>query len=158
MLLNRVGHVWVGQRADTPLKDPPAEGAGSWWQMPQGGIDAREDPQSAALRELFEETSVRSVEIVAETKHWLTYDLPPALQGKAWGGRFKGQKQKWFAARFLGKEEEINICPAPPHKREFIKWQWVPIKNLVSLIVPFKRDVYEAVVEEFGHLAKPLDI
>lgn len=158
MLLNRNGLVWVGQREDTPQLNPPAEGPGSWWQMPQGGIDEYEDPQKAALRELFEETSVKTVEILGETKNWLLYDLPSELQGKAWGGRFRGQRQKWFAARFHGKEDEINISPEPPHKREFIKWQWVPVNNLVSLIVPFKRDVYRLVVNEFGHLAKPLDI
>lgn len=157
MLLNREGLVWVGQRADTLLMDPPAEGPGSWWQMPQGGIDEKENPQTAALRELFEETSVKTVKIVGETKSWLMYDLPPDLRGKAWEGRFRGQKQKWFAARFLGPEQEINISPEPPHKREFISWQWVPIQDLVQLIVPFKRDVYKAVVAELGHLAKADD-
>lgn len=152
MLLNASGNVWVGQRADTPVD---AEGRGDWWQMPQGGIDAGEEPRSAALRELFEETQIRSAKLIGETRDWLTYDLPPELVGKAWGGRWRGQRQKWFAARFTGADTEIDIAAPPGHDPEFVSWRWVPVADLVHLIVPFKRDVYQAVVAELGHLAGP---
>jgi putative (di)nucleoside polyphosphate hydrolase len=152
MLINRAGLVWTGQRADTP-KD--AEGQGDWWQMPQGGIDEGEDPREAALRELYEETSVRSAEIIGRTSDWLLYDLPAHLIGKAWGGRYRGQKQMWFAARFLGPDSEISIVPPDGHQVEFVSWKWVLPGELVAGIVPFKRSVYEAVVRELGHHAKP---
>lgn len=152
MLINAQGHVWVGQRADTPLD---AEGRGDWWQMPQGGIDEGEDPRAAAMRELYEETQVRSAEIIGGTADWLTYDLPPELIGKAWGGRWRGQKQMWFAARFLGDDAEINIAAPPGFEPEFVSWRWVPAGDLTRLIVPFKRAVYEAVVKELGPLARP---
>ena len=152
MLLNGSGHVWVGQRADTPVD---AEGRGDWWQMPQGGIDPGEEPRSAALRELFEETQIRSATLIGETRDWLTYDLPPELVGIAWGGRWRGQRQKWFAARFTGTDSEIDIAAPPGHDPEFVSWRWVPVTDLVRLIVPFKRDVYQAVVAELGHLASP---
>lgn len=151
MLINQQGRVWVGQRADTPVD---AEGRGDWWQMPQGGIDEGEDPRAAALRELYEETQVRSAEIIGETADWLTYDLPPELIGKAWGGRWRGQRQKWFAARFLGSDDEIDIGAPPGHDPEFVSWQWAPVGDLVRLIVPFKRAVYQTVVAELGALAQ----
>lgn len=154
MLINRQGKVWVGQRADTPGE---AEGKGDWWQMPQGGLDDGEDPRVAALRELYEETSVRSAMLIGETAGWLNYDLPRELIGVAWGGKYRGQKQKWFAARFQGDDGEIDISAPPGHDPEFITWKWVPVGELVRLIVPFKRGVYEAVVAELGPLAKPLD-
>ena len=137
MILNRDGLVWVGRRADMPGEP---EGPGEWWQMPQGGIDEGEVPRTAALRELREETSIRSVDIIGEMADWVYYDLPPALQGKAWGGRYRGQKQKWFAVRFIGHETEIDISPEPGHKAEFMAWKWVPVMNLMDLIVPFKRE------------------
>lgn len=151
MLINSQGLVWVGQRSDTPAD---AEGRGDWWQLPQGGIDADEDPCAAALRELFEETHVRSAEIIGETAGWLSYDLPSHLIGRAWGGRWRGQRQKWFAARFLGPDSEIDISAPPGHDPEFVSWRWTPVDDLVGLIVPFKRTVYEAIVAELGPLAR----
>jgi putative (di)nucleoside polyphosphate hydrolase len=152
MLINRDGLVWVGQRTDTPGE---AEGKGSWWQMPQGGLDDGENPRDAAFRELFEETSVHSAKFAGETTDWLKYDLPPHLIGVAWGGKYRGQKQKWYALRFVGSDSEIDISAPPGHSPEFITWKWVPVTDLVSLIVPFKRDVYAAVVSELGAHAVP---
>lgn len=152
MLINRAGLVWVGRRADTKHL---AEGHGDWWQMPQGGLDDGEDPAAGALRELREETSVRSAEIIGESAGWHHYDLPAELIGKAWGGRFRGQKQKWFALRFTGDDREVDIAPEG-QEVEFEAWRWAPIDDLERLIIPFKRDVYRAVIAEFRHLAKPL--
>lgn len=151
MVLNREGLVWVGRRADAPGEP---EGPGTWWQMPQGGLDEGEDPAFGALRELYEETGMRSVRLVAEVPDWLAYDLPPELQGKAWGGRYRGQKQKWYAARFVGEDDEINITPAAGHQIEFDRWRWAPIGELIAMTVPFKRGVYEEVVKAFAHLAR----
>ncbi len=153
MVINREGLVWVGCRADAKNE---AEGRGAWWQMPQGGIDEGEDPRSAAVRELHEETGMRSVELIAELPGWLTYDLPPDLIGKAWGGRYRGQKQKWFAFRFLGEMREITIDPPEGHEPEFIAWRWAPVDDLLDLIVPFKRDVYRQVLADFAVLARPI--
>lgn len=150
MVLNRAGQVWIGRRHDAPGEP---EGPGAWWQMPQGGIDETEDPAKAALRELHEETGIRSVEIVAESTGWYIYDLPPDLRPKAWGGRYRGQKQKWFAMRFAGRDDEVAL-ERPGHKPEFDAWRWAGIDELIGLIVPFKRAVYEQVVREFAGLAK----
>jgi len=152
MVLNAEGLVWVGRRIDA--RGEP-EGRGSWWQMPQGGIDQGEDPAKAALRELAEETGMHSVSIVAETPAWLHYDLPPELLGKAWGGRYRGQRQKWFAVRFRGPDSEINIVPSKGHKAEFDAWRWVALDSLADLIVPFKRDVYREVAAAFKAHAVP---
>jgi putative (di)nucleoside polyphosphate hydrolase len=149
MLLNRDNLVWLGRRCD----EPNDEGAGQWWQMPQGGIDEGEDPATAALRELEEETSARSAEIIAETPGWLVYDLPDHLIGKAWGGRYRGQTQKWFAARFLGDDSEFDLAPEG-HEQEFDAWRWAGMDELPDLVVPFKRRVYEEVVAAFRHLAQ----
>jgi putative (di)nucleoside polyphosphate hydrolase len=153
MVLNAQGLVWVGRRADAP---GDAEGRGTWWQMPQGGIDANEDPAAAALRELEEETGMRSVAILGATPGWLRYDLPPHLLGKAWNGKYRGQEQKWYAARFLGSDDEIDITPADPHQIEFVAWRWVPLAQLEELIVPFKREVYRQVAAEFATYARPV--
>ena len=151
-LFNHAGLVWIGRRADAPGE---AEGAGTWWQMPQGGIDEGEDTYRAALRELDEETSVRSVSLIHEAPGWFTYDLPPGLIGQSWGGRYRGQKQKWFALRFEGKESEIDVFHpgGGKHSAEFSEWRWEKLERLPELIVPFKRPVYEEVVAAFRDIA-----
>jgi len=154
MVINAEGLVWVGRRADMP---GDAEGRGTWWQMPQGGIDPGEDPARAARRELFEETAMVSVEQIGELSRWVTYDLPAELIGVAWGGRYRGQKQMWFAYRFTGAESEINITPAAGLEPEFIEWRWSPVDELLDFIVPFKRDVYRQVLAEFAPLARPIN-
>lgn len=154
MLINRSGQVWMGLRADA-LDD--IEGPGDWWQMPQGGIDADEDPEAAALRELKEETGVISAEVIARTRGWLRYDLPPDIAPKAWGGRYRGQKQIWFALRFTGCDSQINIDPPAglDHKKEFLRWEWTDPDQVVNRVVAFKRDVYRAVMAELQQYAKP---
>jgi putative (di)nucleoside polyphosphate hydrolase len=153
MLVNREGLVFVGRRSGMA----PPIGEDHAWQMPQGGLDDGEDPQKGALRELWEETNVRSVEPIAETKGWVTYDLPADLVGVAWKGRYRGQRQKWFALRFTGDDREINIAtPAGgAHKPEFEEWRWERLDRLCSLIVPFKRASYEEVVAELGPQIAP---
>jgi putative (di)nucleoside polyphosphate hydrolase len=153
MVVNRAGQVWVGQRADM---QGDAEGPGRWWQMPQGGIDEGEEPRTAAVREVWEETAMRSLSILGESKDWVTYDLPPELIGVAWGGKFRGQRQKWFAMRFTGDETEIDIGPREGLDIEFRAWRWSPREALTRDIVPFKRDVYEKVVAELGRFAVPV--
>ena len=153
MVLNRDGLVWIGRRPGSPT-DP--EGRDTWWQMPQGGIDAGEDHLKAAIRELREETGMHSVEVLAETKDWIKYDLPMDMAGKGWSGKYRGQKQKWIAVRFTGPDSEINLTPEPGHKVEFEAWKWVPISEVVDCVVSFKRDVYVAVVKEFAKLASKI--
>ena len=148
MVLNTRNEVWVGRRVNSPNQGHLA----AFWQMPQGGIDAGETPAAAAVRELYEETSIRSAQIIAESAEWYPYDLPPELLGRVWDGRYRGQMQRWFAARFTGPDSEINIAPAD-HEREFAEWRWAPMADLPRLIVPFKRDVYSKVIAEFRHLA-----
>ncbi len=150
MLVNREGLAFIGRRTKGG-NEGDLENA---WQMPQGGIDEGEEPYEGALRELFEETNVSSVELIGETPGWVTYDLPPELVGVAWKGRYCGQKQKWFALRFTGKDSEIDVL-APgggKHRPEFSDWRWEKIENLPGLIVPFKRAAYEEVVAQL----KPL--
>ena len=150
MVLNRAGRVFVGRRLggaehvdDTHV-----------WQMPQGGVDPHEAPWPAALRELYEETSIRSVEKLGEIADWLSYDIPRDIVGEAWKGKYRGQRQKWFALRFTGKDSEIDIAnPGGGHKPEFAAWRWEPMQNLPALIIPFKRPVYERVVAEFAKFA-----
>jgi putative (di)nucleoside polyphosphate hydrolase len=152
MVLNRDGLVWAGRRIAED--DSEMAGAKKLWQMPQGGIDAGEDPLPAARRELFEETGMRSVSLLGEAPGWINYDLPREVLGIALKGKFRGQTQKWFAFRFEGDESEIAINPPPGgHTPEFDAWAWKPMAELPDLIVPFKRKVYEEVVAAFRHLA-----
>jgi putative (di)nucleoside polyphosphate hydrolase len=139
MLVNAEGNIFVGQRKD---RDQDA------WQMPQGGVEKGEHAEVAALRELEEETGVQpsSVSVVMQTEGWLPYDLPHDLVPKIWKGRFRGQEQKWFLLRFHGSDDEINLDTQYP---EFSTWRWLPVDDLVANIVPFKRDVYQAVVTAF---------
>ena len=150
MVLNRAGHAFVGRRIGGPEHVDNTH----VWQLPQGGIDPGEDPWPAALRELREETNMTSVQRLGEIAEWLTYDIPAEIAGYAWNGKYRGQRQKWFALRFTGDESEINIeHPAGGHEPEFVAWRWEPLQDLPALVVPFKRAVYERVVREFQHLA-----
>ncbi len=144
MLVNRSGLAFVGQRIDSQ--------EGDFWQMPQGGIDKGEDLRTAVLRELWEETGVeeRHVEIVAQTREELLYDLPEELLGKLWKGKYRGQRQHWFLLRFGGSDEDIRLDTHKPP--EFKDWKWVKPEQLPDMIVPFKKRVYRAVLEEFGAL------
>ncbi len=152
MLINRAGLVFIGRRIGGPEHVDDTHS----WQMPQGGVDAKEDPYKAALRELHEETNVRSVEKLAESKDWYAYDIPRAIVGQAWKGKYRGQTQKWYALRFTGSDSEIDIAhPAGGHEPEFVDWRWEQMARLPELIVPFKREVYERVVQEFGKFSKP---
>jgi len=153
MVLNNSGKVWIGQR----IKEGNTEYSGSpkLWQMPQGGIDEGEKPQTAALRELYEETGIASVELLAKTDDWLTYDLPEAMWGIGLKGKYRGQKQKWFVYRFEGDESEIRINPPPDgHSAEFNDWRWTDIEELPELIVEFKRGIYEELVTRFLPLTR----
>ena len=142
MLINDDGHVFVGQRLDNNQNA---------WQMPQGGIDGDEDPQSAAYRELLEETGIEqeNVKFLATSSKWLLYDLPEDLIPKLWDGKYRGQKQKWFLFKFLGTNKDINISTEHP---EFSSWKWIPKENLLEEIVPFKKSVYESVLREFERI------
>jgi putative (di)nucleoside polyphosphate hydrolase len=148
LVLNRAGHAFIGRRTSGPEHLDPTH----VWQMPQGGIDKDEDPYKAALRELYEETSIRSVQKLGEIADWLTYDIPTRLASDAWGGKYRGQKQKWYALRFTGNDGEINISEpgGGKHEPEFIEWRWVAVRELPDLVVPFKRSTYERVVKEFS--------
>jgi putative (di)nucleoside polyphosphate hydrolase len=139
MLINDRHQVWVGQRLDSTLEA---------WQMPQGGLDEGEDPQAGALRELEEETGIPRdlVEIVARAPRELTYDLPEDLVGVVWKQKWRGQRQTWFLARFLGRDEDVNIQTPDP---EFRAWRWAEVEDLPRLIVPFKKRLYEEVIEAF---------
>lgn len=141
------GKVFLGQR----LGGAEHVDATHSWQMPQGGIDKGEEPYAAALRELYEETSIRSVTLLGEIDDWLTYDLPGRVAGEAWRGRYRGQTQKWFALRFMGQEREIEILKpgGGAHKAEFSAWRWDTLDRAVELVIPFKRQVYERVAKEF---------
>jgi putative (di)nucleoside polyphosphate hydrolase len=149
MLVNDAGHAFVGRRIDT--RGQPDEG-GVYWQMPQGGIDEGEELHAAALRELWEETGVSEhhVTLLAQTSEELYYDLPDELLGKLWGGRYRGQRQHWLLARFRGQDNDIRLDAHDPP--EFCEWKWVEPVLLPELIVPFKQQVYRAVLEEFSGL------
>jgi putative (di)nucleoside polyphosphate hydrolase len=149
MVLNRAGRVFIGRRTDGPEHVDETH----QWQMPQGGVDKGEDTYKAALRELFEETNIRSVEKLAEIPEWLSYDIPRDIVGQAWKGKYRGQTQKWYALRFTGQESEIDIAHPAGHKPEFSAWRWERMENLPALIIPFKRPVYERVVKEFSKFA-----
>lgn len=142
VLRNAPGDVFVGQRIDSPA------GVAAW-QMPQGGIDPGETHLDAALRELTEETGIHgtSVEILAETREWLPYELPHDLVPKLWKGRFRGQSQKWVLMNFLGVDTEVDLTA---HEQEFETWKWLPPDEVLEQIVPFKRQVYERVLTEFA--------
>ncbi len=142
MLFNGQGRIFVARRIDMPS---------AAWQMPQGGIDKGEDPPRAALRELKEEVGTDKGEIVAESPRWRHYDLPPELKSVLWGGRFRGQTQKWFLLHFTGEDRDIDIATEHP---EFLEWKWVELNEVPRLIVPFKRMIYEDVVAEFGPLVE----
>ena len=152
-LFNREGLVFVGRRK-------VGANAGNLrhaWQMPQGGVDAGEVPYEAALRELHEETNVRSVSLLGEAPEWFCYDIPTPLAGLAWKGRYVGQRQKWFAFRFLGDDSEIDVerPGGGKHKAEFGAWRWDRLARVPELIVPFKRKVYEQVADAFSAYAVP---
>tara|TARA_B100002052_G_C15809209_1_gene565068 strand:- start:110 stop:595 length:486 start_codon:yes stop_codon:yes gene_type:complete len=137
VLINNENKVFVGKRIDNQI--------GNHWQMPQGGINENENFLQAAKRELEEETSVKTVKIIKELNDWLTYDLPKNLLGKIWGGKYRGQKQKWFVMKFVGKNEEINIKTQQP---EFLDWKWIEPKKLPEVAVNFKIEIYKKILEE----------
>jgi putative (di)nucleoside polyphosphate hydrolase len=149
VLFSRAGRVLVARRADLPN----AEGTPGGWQLPQGGIDAGEDPAMAVLRELAEEIGTARAEIIGEHPDWLTYELPDALLGRALHGRYRGQKQRWFALRFLGRDDEIRL-DADPHP-EFDAWRWAELTELEALAVDFKRAVYRILAASFVRFARP---
>jgi putative (di)nucleoside polyphosphate hydrolase len=148
VLFNRQGLVLVARRANLPN----AEGAAGGWQLPQGGIDENEDPAEAIFRELSEEIGTAKAEIIGAHPDWLSYDLPPELLGVSFKGRYRGQKQKWFALRFLGEDAEIRL-DADPHP-EFDAWRWAELAELPALAVEFKRTIYQTLARDFAAYAK----
>ncbi|HEX6119501.1 MAG TPA: RNA pyrophosphohydrolase [Dongiaceae bacterium] len=142
MLVNQKGQIFIAQRIDNP---------GPAWQMPQGGIGKREEPLQAAWREMREEIGTTSARFIGESKDWFSYDLPADLVPKLWKGRFRGQRQKWFAFRFLGIDRDINIATGQP---EFSSWRWADLEELPGLIVPFKRRLYDDLIAEFTPLIR----
>ncbi len=145
MLINRAGLVFVAQRIDVPFEA---------WQMPQGGIDKGEAPLDAAFREMEEEIGTARAEVIGETPGWLRYDLPDELRAKLWKGKYVGQKQKWYAMRFLGDDSDITLETAHP---EFREWKWAPVSALTEMIIPFKRPLYEQVVADLAGFAVPVE-
>jgi len=136
IVLNYKNQVFVGKRKDNPIDK---------WQMPQGGVDKNENLLTAMKRELYEETSIKNIKILKELDEWFQYELPKNLLGIIWKGKFRGQKQKWFVVRFVGKESEINLKTKHP---EFIEWKWIKMNDLPKVIVDFKKDVYEKLLVE----------
>jgi putative (di)nucleoside polyphosphate hydrolase len=152
-LFNAAGEVFIGRRRPKPGQP---ERSGSFeWQMPQGGIDEGEDPRQAAIRELYEETNVRSIEFLAEAPEWYSYDLPEEMVGGGWTKHYRGQIQKWFAFRFTGPESEIDVQhPGGGHSRpEFDQWRWEKLEKLPEIVIPFKLSVYRNVVAAFRPFA-----
>lgn len=150
-VFNRDGLVFIGRRIDGPEHIDRMHS----WQMPQGGIDEGEEPWQAASRELLEETNIRSIERIGEIAEWLTYDIPREIVGQAWKGKYRGQRQKWFAVRFTGADSEIDVKhPGGAHTPEFSGWRWERLQNVPELVVPFKRAVYDRVASEFQRFAK----
>ena len=140
VLLNKENEVFVGKRIDNP---------GNFWQMPQGGINNKEDFFDAAKRELEEETSIKSIELIRQIEGWLTYDLPENLLGKIWQGKYRGQKQKWFIFKFLGSDNEINIKTKEP---EFLDWKWIKFEKLPEIVIDFKINIYKKIKKELLNL------
>ena len=140
ILLNQENKIFVGKRKDNPIDK---------WQMPQGGVDENENFLNAMKRELFEETSVKNIEVLKELEGWFEYELPKNLLGIIWKGKFKGQTQKWFVMRFLGIDSEINLKTNHP---EFLEWKWINIENITDKIVDFKLHVYQKIKEELKRL------
>ena len=140
VLLNKFNQIFVGKRIDNPTRS---------WQMPQGGVDENENLYDAAKRELFEETSIKSTKLIKELNYWIDYDLPNYLLGKIWKGKFRGQTQKWFFMKFIGKEDEININTKYP---EFMDWKWVDKEDLLSVAVKFKFETYKSLKLELDKL------
>ncbi len=143
-MLNKDGKIFVAERLDN-------RGA---WQMPQGGIDEGEEPEVAVFREMKEEIGTKNAKIIGTIEDWIHYDIPERTAKKLWGGKYKGQRQKWIALEFLGDDKEIDLT-ADKHP-EFERWKWVPIEDLLEYVVPFKRDVYARVMEEFTPLAQKI--
>ena len=140
VLLNHENNIFVGKRIDNPQNS---------WQMPQGGVDQNEDFLQAARRELEEETGIKSVKLIKALDGWLKYDLPENLLGKLWNGKYRGQKQKWFVMKFLGKTDEINVKTKNP---EFFDWKWIKPSELTKIAVNFKVDIYKKIKEELSSL------
>ncbi len=138
MILNSKKKVFVGKRIDTK---------NNAWQMPQGGIDEDETVLEAGIRELFEETNIQNIEVLAETQNWLYYDLPEFLIGRLWGGKYRGQKQKWILVKFTGSDDEINI---DKRNQEFKQWKWIEVEELPEVVVSFKKQLYNYVIQEFA--------
>jgi putative (di)nucleoside polyphosphate hydrolase len=150
VLFNRTGEIFVARRADLPN----AEGAPGGWQLPQGGIDPDEEPRTAVLRELKEEIGTGDATIIGEHPDWLKYDLPPELLGKALGGRYRGQRQRWFALRFTGRDSDVRL-DLDPHP-EFDAWRWAPLSELPGMAVTFKRPIYDVLARSFARFAVPV--
>ena len=140
VLLNNKNKIFVGRRIDNPKK---------FWQMPQGGVDKNEELLQAAKRELKEETNIKSIKLIKELDEWITYDLPKNLLGKVWKGKYGGQKQRWFVAKFNGSNEEINIKTKHP---EFFEWRWEEIDKITDLVIDFKLNMYKEIKEKVKKL------
>jgi len=140
VLLNSENKIFVGKRIDNPVNS---------WQMPQGGVDKNENLLNAAFRELREETGVKNVKLIKEIDTWLTYDLPKNLLGKLWNGKYRGQRQKWYVMRFIGKDEEVNV---KTKNAEFKEWKWIAVDQLTNVAVDFKLQIYKKISEELNML------